>query len=58
MPTGMTATISGNAVTAITPGGGSNNGSGCSGTIDVQVYQTPNVNYGVIFNNSDSSAKT
>lgn len=57
MPTGMTATISGNAVTAITPGGGSNNGSGCSGTIDVQVYQTPNVNYGVIFNNSDSSAK-
>jgi hypothetical protein len=55
MPTGMTATISGNAVTAITPG--SNNGSGCSGTIDVQVYQTPNVNYGVIFNNSDSSAK-
>jgi hypothetical protein len=55
MPTGMTATISGSAVTAITPG--SNNGSGCSGTIDVQVYQTPNVNYGVIFNNSDSSAK-
>ena len=55
MPTGMTATISGNAVTSITPG--SNNGSGCSGTIDVQVYQTPNVNYGVIFNNSDSSAK-
>ncbi len=55
MPTGMTATITGNAVSAITPG--SNNGSGCSGTIDVQVYQTPNVNYGVVFNNSDSSAK-
>jgi hypothetical protein len=55
MPTGMTATIVGTAVTAITPG--SNNGSGCSGTIDVQVYQTANVNYGVIFNNSDSSTK-
>jgi hypothetical protein len=55
MPTGMKATIVGKSVTAIDPG--SNKGSGCSGTIDVQVYQTPNVNYGVIFNNSDSSTK-
>ena len=54
MPTGMTATIVGAAVTAISPGTG---GSGCSGTIDVQVYQTPNVNYGMIFHNSDSTAK-
>ncbi|MGB8538929.1 MAG: hypothetical protein WCD57_21080, partial [Acidobacteriaceae bacterium] len=55
MPDPPAATITGNAVSAITPG--TNLGSGCSGTIDVQVYQTPNVNYGVIFHNSDSSAK-
>jgi hypothetical protein len=56
MPTGQVATIVGNAVTAISEGTNSG-GSGCSGTIDVQVYQTENVNYGAILNNSDSTAK-
>ena len=57
MPTGQVATIVGTAVTAISEGSNAG-GSGCSGTIDVQVYQTPNVNYGMILLASDSTAKS
>jgi hypothetical protein len=55
MPDPPTVTIVGHAVTAITPGAGT--GATCSGVIGVQVYQTPNVNYGMIMNASDSTAK-
>jgi len=51
MPT-ATATISGGAVTAVTP---VVSGSGCTGTVDVQVYPAFPVNYGIVFNASDST---
>jgi hypothetical protein len=55
MPTGGgVATIAGGAVTAITPMTGA---TGCVGPFYVQVYQTPNVNYGIKFYNSDSTSK-
>ena len=55
MPTGgMAVTVTGGAVTAITPPTGE---SGCVGPIDVQVFQAFPVNYGMIWNASDSTIK-
>jgi hypothetical protein len=44
MPTGVSATVSGGAVTAVTS---STTGSGCSGTISVQVVEVQNLVYGI-----------
>ena len=53
MPVGQVVTLSGSGIASISEGTNSG-GSGCSGTIYVQVYSSPPVNYGVIFHNSDS----
>lgn len=55
MPTGgMVPTFSGGGLVSITAPTGE---SGCVGPIDVQVYQTFPVNYGVIWHASDSTIK-
>ena len=51
MPT-ATATVAGGVITAVTP---VTNGAGCTGTVDVQVYNLFPVNYGVVWNASDST---
>lgn len=58
MPTGwgVTYTGTGSGVGIATVTGGTS-GSGCVAPIYVQVYQTPNVQFGLIMNSSDSTAK-
>ena len=53
MPAGQTVTLSGSGVASISEGSNSG-GSGCGGTIYVQVYSGENVNYGFVLHNSDS----
>jgi hypothetical protein len=55
MPSGgMAVTVISGAVTAVAPP--SSGGSGCSGTISVQVYASFPVDWGMIFNGSDGDA--
>lgn len=57
MPTGQTITFSGTSGTGNLTNiseGTNTGGSGCSGSIYAQVYESVPVNYGIVFNNSDS----